>query len=65
MKIKHAIFLIAAGFGLDFIGAFLKIMHWPFANILLMFALVVKITGIIALVVKLVSNARFRDFMNQ
>ncbi|UMY64441.1 MULTISPECIES: hypothetical protein [unclassified Flavobacterium] len=65
MKIKHALFLIAAGFGLDFVGAFWKIMHGPFANILLMAALVLKITGLIALLVKLVSNTRFRDFMNQ
>lgn len=65
MKIKHAIFLIAAGFGLDLIGAFWKIMHWPFANILLMAALILKITGLIALIVKLVSNTKFRDFMNQ
>jgi len=65
MKIKHAIILIAIGYGLDMTGALLKIMHWPWANIFLSLALLLKLAGIVTLVVKLVSNPRFRDFLNQ
>lgn len=65
MKIKHAVISIAAGFAFDFVGAFWKIMHWPGANILLMIALLLKVSGLVELIIKLVSNKRIRDFMNQ
>lgn len=65
MKIKHAIILIAIGYGFDMTGALMKIMHWPLANIFLSLALLMKLAGIVTIVVKLVSNPRFRDFLNQ
>ncbi len=64
MKVKHAIILLILGFCLDFIGAVVKILHWQGADLMLIVALVIKVTGALVLLVKILTYERLKDFLN-
>lgn len=64
MKVKHTIFLIAAGYILEVLGAFMKIMHRASADLVFACAAILIVAGIILLVYKLITYPKFKDFMN-
>jgi hypothetical protein len=64
MKAKHAIILLVLGFCLDFIGAVMKILHWQGADMLLIVALIIKVTGALILLFKLLTYEKLKDFLN-
>ena len=64
MKVKHAIILLILGFCLDFIGAVMKILHWQGSDLMLIIALVIKVTGALVLLVKILTYERLKDFLN-
>lgn len=64
MKVKHAVMMLALGYALNFIGAFLKIMHRASADAVLLIAMVFSVTGISVLLYKLVTYPKVKDFMN-
>ncbi|NMH27105.1 GldL-related protein [Flavobacterium silvaticum] len=64
MKTKHALFILIAGICLDFPGAMMKIMHYPYAHEVLFAAMVIKIVGFVLLTYKVVKNPKVREFFN-
>jgi hypothetical protein len=64
MKIKHAIILLVTGYCCDFIGALLKIMHYPNGDLLLIFATILKISGALLLLYKILTHPKLKDFLN-
>lgn len=64
MKVKHAILLIAAGFCLGIIGAYLKIVHYGSASLLLLAAMLLKLAGVLLLVYKLLRHRGLHRFLN-
>ncbi|AEA45215.1 GldL-related protein [Fluviicola taffensis] len=64
MKAKHALILLITGFVLDYIGALLKIMHYPGGKELLIFGMLFKVIGLILFLYKLLKHPAFKDFMN-
>jgi hypothetical protein len=64
MKVKHAIILLAIGFCLDFFGSWMKIVHWATADSTLLAGSVLKITGTLLLLYKLLSNRKLRAWLN-
>lgn len=65
MKAKHAILLIALGYCFDFVVAWSKITHAPYANNLLLIAVCLKVVGVMLLVFKIVNYEAFKKFMNK
>ncbi|MDR0874140.1 MAG: hypothetical protein LBN27_11855 [Prevotellaceae bacterium] len=64
MKIKHTIIIFAVGICLTIIGALFKIMHWPFAGMILTVSSILEVIGIILLIYKLLTHTKFKDFLN-
>ncbi|MEJ7611496.1 MAG: hypothetical protein WKF88_10005 [Ferruginibacter sp.] len=64
MKLKYAIYILLLGYVLEILGALLKIMHHPVADILLMASTFIIILGIFLIVVKLVNHPKIKDIMN-
>jgi hypothetical protein len=64
MKTKHAFIIFSIGYLLTYLGALLKILHWPGANAILVFATLLEIGGGLLLVSKLVSHPKLREFFN-
>ncbi|TCD10780.1 hypothetical protein EZ449_07790 [Pedobacter frigidisoli] len=64
MKVKHTIIIFALGFGMDFIGAILKIMHVYGGSFLLIAALVFKVIGGLLFFYKLITSPKLKAFMN-
>ncbi|HLP19493.1 MAG TPA: hypothetical protein VK174_04300 [Chitinophagales bacterium] len=64
MKTKYAIVIFVAGFCIDFIGALLKIMHWPGANALLIIGMILKVAGGILFLYKLLRYKELKNFLD-
>jgi hypothetical protein len=64
MKVKHAIVLLTLGICLDFIAAVMKILHWQGADLMFIVALIVKVTGALALLFKILTYGKLKDFLN-
>jgi hypothetical protein len=64
MKTKHAISLLIIGYCFDFIGALNKILHTPIADNLLIAAMVLKVTGGILFLYKLLTNPKAKEFLD-
>lgn len=52
IKQKNALKFIFLGMAITIVGALFKIMHWPYATLLLIIGLVLEAVGLIMLVVK-------------
>ncbi|MCC6287835.1 MAG: hypothetical protein IT249_08120 [Chitinophagaceae bacterium] len=64
MKVKHAVIILALGYSLNFIGAFMKIMHRASADIVLLLSTICSVWGIVLLLYKLITYPKIKDFMN-
>ncbi|HLZ17697.1 MAG TPA: hypothetical protein VKQ08_11680 [Cyclobacteriaceae bacterium] len=64
MKTKHAIIILALGYCFDFLGAFQKILHTAYADLLLLIAMFLKIFGMLLFVYKVVTNPKAKEFLN-
>lgn len=64
MKTKHALIILVIGFVISFVGALFKLMHWPFASVMLTVATILQVIGIIILLYKLVTYPKLKDFLN-
>ncbi len=64
MKIKHALFALVLGNVLEFVGAFLKISHSEYAQLVLGLGLGLIVFGGIALLYKLAVHPKVRAFIN-
>ena len=64
MKTKYALIIFIIGILLNFVGALLKIMHWPFANVIFIVSTAMEVVGGILLLYKLLTNPKLKDFMN-
>lgn len=64
MKAKHAIILFVFGYGLDFIGSLLKIMHSRGGDAILVVAVILKISGALVFLIKLTSYPKYKEFLN-
>lgn len=64
MKTKHALFLLAMGFVIDFIGVFVKILHTQYADALMFLGMLLKVIGLLLFVYKLFTNPKAKEFLN-
>jgi hypothetical protein len=65
MKLKQWIVVLVFGFIIGMVGAWMKILHKPFADLLMTTSLVIKIIAIVAIALKLIRSKRMRDLMNE
>ena len=65
MRLKHWIAVLVFGFMVGMVGAWMKILHQPFADLLITFSLVIKILAIVFIALKLIRSKRMRDLMNE
>ena len=64
MKLKHGIILLVLGYCIEFIGALQKIMHSPNANTLLITGTILKVSGALLLLYKLLTHPKAKEFLN-
>ncbi|HEX8563219.1 MAG TPA: gliding motility protein GldL [Flavobacterium sp.] len=64
MKTKHAVIVFVLGMLLACVGALMKIMHWPGANMVLTVATVLEVVGGVVFLAKILSNPKVKEFMN-
>ena len=64
MKAKYALVFFAVGLCADFIGALFKILHWPFADWLLLAGMTLKVVGVVAFLLKLLGHPKVKEFLN-
>jgi hypothetical protein len=64
MKTKYALIILIVGFVISFIGVLFKLMHWPYASIMLITSTFLQVIGSIILLYKLVTYPKIKDFLN-
>jgi hypothetical protein len=64
MKAKHAVLIFVIGFSLCIIGALMKIMHWPAANLIVSVGSMIEFIGTILIFYKLWTYPKFKEFLN-
>jgi hypothetical protein len=64
MKFKHAIVLLIIGYCFDFVGAFLKITHHPYADSVFLIATILKVAGGLILLLKLLTHPKLKEIFN-
>ena len=65
MPLKYWIIILVFAFILTMIGAWMKILHKPFADHLLTIGLILKIVAIIFIAIKLIRNPKFKDILDK
>ncbi|MDF2552520.1 MAG: hypothetical protein K0R77_1795 [Chryseobacterium sp.] len=69
MKTKYAIMIFLVGLLINLFGALLKITHFSFGplngNICLTVGSIVQGLGILLIIFKVLTNQRFKDFLNK
>ena len=64
MKIKHTIIIFAFGYCFEYIGQLFRMLHYPNANILFVTGTLMKVTGILLFLFKLLTNSQLKKFLN-
>jgi len=64
MKIKHLLSLFIFAFLITIVGALFKLMHWPGASTLLIIGTFIKVISGVILIIKLLTNNKFKEFLN-
>jgi NAD-dependent SIR2 family protein deacetylase len=64
MKTKHAVIIFALGLCFDFVGAMSKILHYSNADTLLIIGTVLKLTGALIFLNKLLTRPKVKGFLN-
>jgi hypothetical protein len=64
MKTKHAIMLLVVGYCFDFIGALLKITHSSSTDTVLTIGAILKVTGGLLFLYKILTYPKFKDVLN-
>lgn len=64
MKVKHLIAIYLFAFILMLLGAFFKIMYWPYGPELLTIATVIKTVVALLAIYKVLTTDKFNDFLN-
>ncbi|NML20960.1 hypothetical protein HHL16_08750 [Pseudoflavitalea sp. G-6-1-2] len=65
MKAKHALFLLAIGFVLEFLGSWIRIMHWAKSDYWTIAGILLKIAGVVLLAYKIVTYPGWKNFWNR
>jgi hypothetical protein len=64
MKTRHAIALFILGLCLNFVGALIKILHYPGADEILITATILQVLGVLLFVYKLWTNPKVKEFLD-
>jgi hypothetical protein len=64
MKLKHAIIVIVIAYCVDFWSSLQKILHSPNADTILIAGTILKISGWLLLLYKIITHPKAKDFLN-
>jgi len=64
-RYKHVIAILVLGFVIGFIGAWAKILHFSWANYVLTLSMIVKVFAGIILIIKLLTDNTYKNFLNK
>lgn len=65
MKLKYIIFIFIIGIILISAGALFKILHWMLGPELLTIGTILQILAFLLFIIKLFTNKKFKDLLNQ
>ncbi len=63
IKFKYGVVLLLIGYSIDFYGSLQKILHVPNSNLILTIATALKIVGMLIILVKIITNKKLRDLL--
>jgi hypothetical protein len=64
MKLKHVIILIVIAYCVDFFGSLQKVLHSPNADTILITGTILKISGWLLLLYKILTHPKAKEFLN-
>jgi len=65
MKLKYIIFIFILGLIIISMGALFKVLHWMFASELLTIGTTIQIIAFLLFIIKLFTNKKYKDILNQ
>jgi hypothetical protein len=65
MKLKYWIVLFAFGYVIGTLGAWMKILHMPSADLFLTLSMILKSVTVLFIAYKLIGNQELKDLMNK
>lgn len=65
MKNKYIVVILLIGIMFTIIGVMFKIMHWPGAGLMLILGGALKISSILLLIIKLLTNDKYKEFLDK
>lgn len=64
MKAKHGIAIFLIGLCLEFIALIFKFEHWPFVNMIVILAMLMKMAGLMVTAWKVLRYPGLQDFLD-
>ena len=65
MKYKHLIAIYLIGTAIGIVGALFKLMHWPYAGIMLALSSAIQVAAVVGGVVKVLNDNDAKSFLNR
>jgi len=65
MKYYQIIIVLVLGLIITIVGALFKVMHWPYASIMLITGMFTKVAALILLIIKLISDRSTNNLLNK
>jgi hypothetical protein len=65
MKYKHIIVIYLIGSIVAAVGMLFKVMHWPYAGIMIALSFLVQVAAIIVGIVKVLNDDDAKSFLNR
>lgn len=65
MKYKHLIALYLIGTSIGIVGALFKIMHWPYATLMLWISSALQVAVVVGAIVKVLNDDDAKSFLNR
>ncbi|WP_162926908.1 GldL-related protein [Flavobacterium psychrotrophum] len=65
MKYKHLIALYLTGTAISIIGALFKLMHWPYASIMLGVSTALQVVVVVGAIIKVLNDNDAKSFLNR
>jgi len=64
MRIKLSIWILVIGFMMGFVGAWMKVTHQVFADLVLGFSALIKLLGLLFLVIFFLRHPKVKEFLS-
>ena len=64
MKVKYILIVWLASYSILLTGALFKVLHWPFASLIISISIFIKVICTVLFMYKLFTYSNLEDFLN-